>query len=549
MNANTACASTEFSWDTIKWKLLSKQIRKLQMRIVKAQKTGRFNKVKILQRLITNSFAAKALAIKRITQNKGKSTPGIDKVLFSTSNSKMKAISQLKTRGYKASPLRRILIPKKNRKELRPLGIPTMKDRAMQALYLMALDPVSETNADNPSYGFRRGRSTHDAIEHCFKIFARKTAPEWVLEGDIKGCFDNISHEWLMENIPINKKVLKEWLESGIIFKEEWIPTKAGTPQGSVISASLANMTLDGIDRLLKSKFKKQYTINHKQYCPKINFVRYADDFIISAESKETLINDIIPMLEKFLKQRGLELSKTKTKITHISEGFDFLGQTIRKFKDKLIIKPSKDSLKSIAQKINNIIKKNQSVKQENLIHMLNPVIRGWCNYHKHAVASDAFYKLDHIIWVQLWKWALKRHRRKGKKWVKEKYFKDLNGRRWTFATIPEKEKNAKDKETKHLKLLLAGDFKITRHKMIKMKYNPYDVEWDVYHEEKMGFKLLNNERGKEKLIKIWRSQGQLCPKCGENIDKSSGWCIHDEDTGNKNKKVMLHPECHKNLH
>ena len=234
------------------WDHLEKQVKRLQLRIAKATREGRWNKVRCLQRLLTRSFAAKALAVKRVTQNRGKRTSGVDGRLWSTPNSQRNAVSQLRHHGYKPMALRRIYIPKSNGQK-RPLGIPTMQDRAMQALEEQALQPVAETLADRHSYGFRSNRSAADAIEQCFLCLARKNSAQWVLECDIRGCFDNISHEWLLENIPTDKAILKRWLEAGYLENGSLHSTEAGTPQGGIISPVLANMTLDGIESVVKA--------------------------------------------------------------------------------------------------------------------------------------------------------------------------------------------------------------------------------------------------------------------------------------------------------
>src|ERR1035437_2227292 len=247
MNAeHVACASSTAvaHWDQIDWKRCERQVTRLQARIVKASREGRWGKVRCLQRLLTCSFSGKALAVKRVTENKGKRTSGVDQVLWSTPQSKLKAIASLQRRGYRPLPLRRVYIPKSNGK-LRPLSIPAMKDRAMQALYLMALLPVAETTADPNSYGFLPKRSTADAIEQCFTVLARKIGPQWVLEGDIRGCFNNISHAWMLTHIPTDKEVLKKWLKAGFMENRTLFPTEAGTPQGGIISPTLANLTLD----------------------------------------------------------------------------------------------------------------------------------------------------------------------------------------------------------------------------------------------------------------------------------------------------------------
>jgi RNA-directed DNA polymerase len=322
--------------------------------------------VKVLQRLLTGSFSGKTLAVKRVTENQGRRTAGVDRQLWSTSESKSQAVQNLNRRGYKPLPLRRVYIPKSQDK-MRPLGIPTMKDRAMHAVHLLALEPISETKADRNSYGFRSERATQDAIGQCFIILSKKTSSPWILEGDIRGCFDNIDHGWLINNIPMDKKILRKWLKAGYIHKRILYPTDAGTLQGGVISATLANMTLDGLEAEL-GKFRRQ---------DKVHMVRYADDFIITGNSKELLENEVKPLVEKFLSARGLELSPEKTSITHIDKGFDFLGVNIRKYNGKLLIKPSKKNVKNFLDKVRNAIKDNKTAKQVNLIKMLNPIITG----------------------------------------------------------------------------------------------------------------------------------------------------------------------------
>ena len=448
-------------WDLINWDTHKQIVSRIQARIVKAVRSGLKEKVRGLQRLLSNSLATKLTAIMRVISNRGKRTPGIDGLLLDTQEKRWKTLQNLNLPGYKAKPLKRIYIPKKNGKK-RPLGIPVMHDRIEQALELAGLDPISEVMADNHSYGFRKSRSAWDAIGAIYNALRRKGSANWVLEADIKGCFDYIDHNWLMENIPMNKKKLEQWLKCGYLEKHTYNPTNEGTPQGGIISPTLANMALDGMQTLLESQFRKR--------TDKIHFIRYADDFIITGSSKELLQNEVKPLIEQFLIIRGLTLSKEKTLITHIDDGFDFLGFNARKYKGKLLIKPANSSIKRIKTKVSDYLNCHKTAKTENVIGKLNSFIRGWANYYKHVVSKKVFYDLDHAFWGMTWKWARRRHPKKSKGWVKNKYFQWINGNNWRFM---EKD-NPKP-------LFLLRSIPIRRHVKIKAEVNPYDPMWKNY--------------------------------------------------------------------
>ncbi|EFK2580854.1 group II intron reverse transcriptase/maturase [Escherichia coli O28ac] len=528
------------SWHTINWKRQYRTVRRLQTRIVKATQEKQWRRVKALQRLLTRSFAAKALAVRRVTENSRRKTPGIDGKTWSTPAEKWNAINNLRRNGYKPSPLKRVYIPKSNGK-LRPLGIPTMKDRAMQALYLLALEPVAETTADRNSYGFRPHRSCADAIEQVFNNLNRKTSATWVLEGDIKGCFDNISHKWLLEHIPMDKRILRSWLNAGFMEKGRLFTTDAGTPQGAPCSPVLANMCLDGLETILTNRFGRKGTAKASK--SKVNYVRYADDFIVTGISREILESEVKPLITAFMQERGLLLSEEKTTVTHINDGFDFLGQNVRKYKGKLLIKPSKHNLKMFLNKIRATIEGNKTAKTDTLFKRLNPLIRGWTNYHQHVVAAETFRYVNFQLWKKIWRWCLRRHPSRGKRWIRRKYFdeswrlhsKDADGHRWV--------------------LYKASTIPIRRHIKIKSEANPYAPEWESYFEKRQALIWLKSQNGRNRIVAIWRKQEKRCPIWGQSFSQETGWDIHhivrktQGGSDNLDNLVMLHPNCHRQLH
>jgi RNA-directed DNA polymerase len=359
-------------------------------------------------------------------------------------------------------------------------------------------------------------------MAQVFILLSRKGSAQWILEGDIKGCFDNFQHEWLESHVPMDKVVLRDWLKAGYVESGKLFPTEAGTPQGGIASPTIANFALDGLEEVLAEKFgSTRHIANRLQ----VRLVRYADDFIITGRSKELLEEEVKPCVEAFLAARGLELSPTKTIITHISEGFDFLGQNVRKYDGKLLIKPSPKNVKAFLDKIRDTIRENKSSSQQILINLLNPMIRGWANYHRHVVAKAIFTEVDNQIWHALWRWARRRHPEKSAGWVRKNYYRSLGYRHGVFAT------NVRDRRGKPmlLRLFSAAATRIVRHTKVKSEANPFDPAWDSY------FAQRTKKRMEEKLQRgslperLWHQQKGSCPGCGQPIEEHEGWTIRPE--------------------
>src|SRR5258706_7492726 len=546
-----ATTDSPTAWHQINWRHAERNVRRLQARIAQATLEGKWGKVKALQHLLTHSLSGKALAVRRVTENTGKRTPGVDGQTWKTPEQKAEAMHTLRQRGYHPQPSRRVYIAKSNGKH-RPLGFLTMHDRAMQALYLLALDSVAEVTADPNSYGFRKARSTADALEACFIALCQPNRAQWILEGDIRSCFDQISHTWLLAHIPVDKSMLRKWLKAGYLENYQFYATEEGTPQGRLISPVAANMTLDGLERLLASRFSKTSRAGKRA---KVNLVRYADDFLVTGSSKELLEQEVKPLVEQFMRERGLVLSAEKTVITHIEQGFDFLGQTVRKYQKgkegKYFITPSKKNVKAFLAKIRNHIKKSRDLTAGELIAELNPQIRGWALYHRHVVSKDVFHAVDHEIFKALWAWAQRRHRHKTRWWIKEKYWPSTGPNRWVFTGVLKGDEG----QTKVVRLLAASSIRIERHTKIRAEANPYDPTWETYFEKRLDVQMVGKLQGKRWLSYLWKEQQGLCPICHQKITTITGWHSHHVIWRSKGgsdgaeNRVLLHPTCHQQVH
>ncbi|WP_204366571.1 group II intron reverse transcriptase/maturase [Crocosphaera watsonii] len=460
----------QLNWALIEWDDLEKRVYKIQKRIYKASSRDDVRTARRLQKLLISSWSAKCLAVRRVTQdNQGKKTAGVDGVKSLTPKQRFNLINKLKL-GSKVKPTRRVWIPKPGKDEERPLGIPTMYDRALQALVKMALEPEWEAKFEPNSYGFRPGRSCHDAIGAIFLGIRSKS--KYVLDADISKCFDEINHVRLLEKLntyPTLRRQVRAWLKSGVLDDKKLFPTEKGTPQGGVISPLLANIALHGMEEEIKKlsetfdmKEKRGRQMAKRDKRKSVNFIRYADDFVILHEEIEK-IQICKEHISKWLNDMGLELKPSKTRITHTLDGykeekpgFDFLGfhiqqHTVGKYQSgrvkdkkegkgrllgfKTIITPSKESQKRHYKKVAETIEKYKGQSQTILISKLNPIIKGWCNYFSTVISRKAFGRLYHLIVWKLIKWGIKRHRNKGKKWVYLKYFRKIGNDNWTFAT------------------------------------------------------------------------------------------------------------------
>jgi RNA-directed DNA polymerase len=536
-------------WHSIEWKKVWRTVRRLQARIVKAVTEGRWNKVKALVYLLTHSFGGRALAILRVVSNSGAKTPGVDGILWNTPEAKSAAFGTLRRHGYQPQPLRRVYIPKSNGKR-RGLGIPTMTDRAMQALYLLGLDPIAESQADGHSYGFRRERRCADALAQTHLLLSHRHGPQWILEGDIKACFDRISHEWLLTHVPMDRQMLRQWLKAGFLEKQAWFATTEGTPQGGTISPVLANWTLDGLQRLLAEQFANTPKGQGKS---KVHLVRYADDFVITGTSRELLCDQVQPLVAHFLQERGLELSHEKTQITHVEAGFDFLGQNVRRYRcGKVLTKPSSQNVKTFLSKIQETIDRSGSQTAGEMIQRLNQQIKGWTMYHRYAASKRTFTYVAHRIFQMLWRWCRRRHPNKNRKWIKKKYFRREGHRHWVFTGLL---RDHKGKEWP-IQLMAATSVKILRYVKIRSAVNPYDPEWELYLEARRGWQLAQTRKGRSRIEFLWKVQEGRCVICGQPLRITEEDCqIHHRiwrsegglDTADNLE--LLHANCHRQIH
>ena len=559
-----ASFKTTSRWENINWAKIQRKVFKLQKRIFQAVKSGQKAKARSLQKLLVKSYHAKLLAVRRVTQdNKGRKTAGIDGIKVINPKQRLQLAQDLSPRGYKAKPLRRIWIPKPGRDEKRPLGIPTIKDRAMQALVKSALEPYWEAQFEGTSYGFRPGRSAHDAVQRIRVSINQGT--KYILDADISKCFDQINHDYLLSKLdcPANMTaIIKQWLKVGVMDRGVFDKTEAGTPQGGVISPLLANIALDGMIREIMNKFPKSKTTNGKydqNYQPRI--IRYADDFVVLHKELEVILQ-CQKLIGKWLRKVGLELNLEKTHICHTlneieidgiksQPGFDFLGFNIRSYpvgkhhsarvggvKPKTlgfttIIKPSTKSIKAHRQAIKKVFETHKTAPQAALIRSLNPIIQGWSNYFRAFNSSHTFRSEDNQVWELLRAWTASRTGKANYKKLRNYFSHGIHGA-WTFQT-----------RDGHV-LAKHGKTGIKRHILVKPLASPYDGNWTYWSQRKANY-----PGTPIRVSKLLKKQKGYCNYCGQSFFSSDAVEVDHilpKSQGGKDEYKnlqLLHQHCH----
>ena len=539
-------------WQSVNWRKANRVVKNLRQRIFRATRCEDWKRVRNLQRLLLKSYSNALLAVRRVTQiNAGKKTPGIDKMLVKTGTAKGKLVDLLKQQiAWQPLAARRVQIPKRNGKR-RPLGIPSIIDRCLQAVVKAALEPCWEAQFEPTSYGFRPSRSVHDAMARLYVTANVNNRKKWVLEADIAGCFDTIDHAFLLQLIgdfPA-RRMIAQWLKAGYVEDGIFHPSEAGTPQGGILSPLLANIALHGMETALGIT---RYAQGCVKRTVKRVLVRYADDFVVVCDSQVEAEQAQVD-LQRFLQFRGLELSEEKTRIVHLSEGFDFLGFNIRHYRSqttrtgwKLLIKPAKHSVAAFREKLRATFKRLHGSNARCLIKVLNPILRGWASYYRNAVSSEVFQHLEYYVFWKLRRWISKTHPNKSFGWRDRRYgahHPAYPGSQWNFV----------DKDT-GMVLYRIGYTRIQRHTLIQGDASPDNPELKDYFEQRTKQSRQIGEYPKAVQRVIQHQQAQ-CPNCGQSLFNGEDIHIHHHvprqhgGTNHTSNLVAVHLVCHAQLH
>jgi RNA-directed DNA polymerase len=526
------------AWDTLNWEKTDRAVRKMQLRIADAFQKCEYEKLRVLIWLFTRSWAARLKAVQITVNARGSRTAGVDKILMCDSEDKYNAALSLSVENYAAKPYKRIYIPKGNGKT-RPLNIPTLTDRIMQNLLKLCTDPLAECSSDAGSFGFRKFRRTQDAISACLSALTTGGPGEkWVLECDIKGCFDNIDHDWLIRHVPIDGDLMRKILKCGYVDmrlrKKNVLPIQAGVSQGSPLSPTLCNIALDG----------RESTAARTD--GKVTSIRYADDVVVIGDSRET-IWEIFSSVSEFLKPRGLELSEKKTFVTNAKDGFDFLGFFIWKNNGTAHVCPSLKSIEKTLHKIQRTVRASYHLDARDLIVKLNPLISGWGNYYRFTDAADTFGYMDLKITEVLWEWALWKTLDSDHGSVLRKYFLKTNKGYRFFGTGKRDDSGT----SKPLYIASLSDRAGAHYVPLDPAANPFSDKWDPYFESRKWMRLHYDEKAQRRMDSIYLEQNGLCPVCGMRITAETGFAIHERKTPGKIgfAYTVVHPHCHEKLH
>ena len=538
-------------WREIDWFQTMRAVKGLRRQIYRASQKGDHKKLRSLQRLMLKSRANAELSVRQVTQiNKGRKTPGVDGQVALTPDERTELIKELlQDQTWKAKPAKRVYIPKADGRK-RPLGIPTIADRARQAMVKNALEPEWEARFEPCSYGFRPGRDCHDAIGRIFRLALPQSKKKWVVDADIKGAFDNISHKTLTDSLKgfPAKELVKQWLKAGVIDKGVYANTEQGTPQGGVISPLLANVALHGMEKAMDVSYRKKN--GYIQTTSKRAVIRYADDFVIFAETRKDAEASKREIAD-WLRGRGLELSDDKTRIRHLKEGFDFLGFTIRQYKERqtdkpiLLITPSKEGLKRFKARLRQEWHDLKGQNAKRVMDKLNPILRGWGNYYRKVASKETFAKLDHHMYWKVLTWLKQTHPQKTMSWIRKQYFGQIvQGRqdRWIFGDA-----------TTGQYLLRLCFMPIQRHILIKHGVSPDNPDEHRYWQKRelRKVELLPTVKHK-KLAKMQKGQ---CVICGDSLFDAEELNVHhmipktEGGTDRMDNLALLHTTCHRQLH
>lgn len=537
-------------WQLIDWQYVNNDVQNLRQRIFVASRNNDLKQVGSLQKLMLRSRANWMWSIRRVTQiNKGRRTPGVDREVITRPKERVKLFYWIEGQTlnqWNPPPARRVEIPKAPGKT-RPLGIPTVRDRIIQAIVKNALEPFWETRFEATSHGFRPGRSTQDAIVDVWNGL-QSGRRDWVLDADIKGAFDNIDHDKLMELIGLfpARFLVRKWLKAGVMIGMDLTPTDTGTPQGGIISPLLANIALHGMEKALGVKRVNE---THKDGSIRsfikghTKIVRYADDFVVLTETEAQAKKAQSRMVE-WLGIRNLELSPEKTRIVKVTDGFDFLGFTVIRRKNAQSRKgsathtlPSRKSIKTFKEKVAAIVRKNRQRSPDLLLKELNPLITGWAHYYRCGVSQATFGHLETYIYLKLWKWARRRHPNKSKTWIYDRYYSKVPGRKWRLMG---EDGSFQRKPT---------DVKSKQHTMVTGQSSPDDPELTVYWIRRRS----KNNSGLGVRAAIYKNQKGMCKRCGDWLENGEAVITHHRDRNRKNWRLsnlsLLHETCHQQTH